>query len=222
MSHHRLQWWDLLLPAREVGLWSLEVLMAALKSDSTSTLLQTLEMRSQVPPSSGIAGISISSYPAVTDRVPAPRDAGKAPLCGPGDLRNLASASFPTSLSSGFGVLPQPSLSGQVTLGNRVAYCHQSDWGLNQTPLTDLDIQGDTIRQDEWSKDAPPPDRPSHACSSGCPCLPLTLHPASWHCSPGPSTSRVGKCSSSWQGWSALSPRESAPTSILPRPQRSL
>lgn len=155
MSHHRLQWWDLLLPAREVGLWSLEVLMAALKSDSTSTLLQTLEMRSQVPPSSGIAGISISSYPAVTDRVPAPHDAGQAPLCGPGDLRNLASASFPTSLSSGFGVLPQPSLSGQVTLGNRVAYGHQSDWGLNQTPLTDLDIQGDTIRQDEWSKDAP-------------------------------------------------------------------
>lgn len=95
-------------------------------------------------------------YLAVIDRVPAPRDAGQARLFGHRDFRNLASASFPTSLSSGFGVLPQPSLSGQVTLGNRVAYCHQSDWGLSQILLTDLDFQCDMIRQDGWSRDVPP------------------------------------------------------------------
>ena len=45
-------------------------------------------------------------------------------------------------------VLPQTSLSGQAALGNRTAYCHQSDRGRSQTSLTNLGCRGDLIRRD--------------------------------------------------------------------------
>lgn len=102
---------------------------------------------------------------------------------------HLALFSFPAPTAQ-VGVLFQPSLSGQVTLGTGTAYCHQSDQGCGQTSLTNPGRQADPIRQDGQ------PQRcrragPGLWLPSGP--LPATSAPAaSCRCSPGASEGEMG------------------------------
>ena len=102
---------------------------------------------------------------------------------------HLALFSFPAPTAQ-VGVLFQPSLSGQVTLGTGTAYCHQSDRGRGQTSLTNPGRQADPIRQDGQ------PQRcrragPGLWLPSGP--LPATSAPAaSCRCSPGASEGEMG------------------------------
>lgn len=118
-----------------------------------------------------------------------PPDPGQTPELGVEGLWE-SSLGLLSARQHWVSVLCQPSLSGQVSLGNRTAYCHQADRRRGQTSLADQGCQADLIR-----RGGRPPRCLVQARPSGCPLLTTSAATASWHCGPCAGVGVIGKCS---------------------------